>query len=71
MIQRKRYLELCQTNAVIPKSSRVDCDGIAYFPKALYIRFDEKGGVVNVAVLQDISAANSFVNAPLESVKEC
>lgn len=68
-MERKRYLELCQRNAVQPKSVVVWLDGIGYYPIEYRLGFDKGGKTVHRAVLQDIKA-NSVMNCPLEGVKE-
>ena len=68
-MERKRYLELCQRNAVQPKSVVVWLDGIGYYPIEYRLGFDKDGKSVHRAVLQDMKA-NSVMNCPLEEVKE-
>lgn len=53
MIDRKRYLELCQQNASFPKSVLVDYNGQNCYPKSLTIWFDSKGSVQNTANIID------------------
>ena len=68
-MERKRYLELCQRNAVQPKSVVVWFDGTGYYPIEYRLWFDKDGKSVHRAVLKDIKA-NSVINCPLEGVKE-
>lgn len=68
-MERKRYLELCQRNAVQPKSVVVWLDGIGYYPIEYRLCFDKEGKTVHRAVLQDMKA-NSIINCSLEGVKE-
>ena len=68
-MERKRYLELCQRNAVQPKSVVVWLDGIGYYPIEYRLGFDDKGNAVHRAVLHDMKA-NGVINCPLEGVKE-
>lgn len=68
-MERKRYLELCQRNAVDPGKSFVYIDGIGYYPMEYRLCFDKDGKTVHRAVLKDIKA-NSIVNCTLEVVKE-
>jgi hypothetical protein len=68
-VERKRYLELCQRNAVQPKSVVVWFDGIGYYPIEYRLCFDNTGKTIHRAVLHDIKA-NSVINCPLEEVKE-
>jgi hypothetical protein len=68
-VERKRYLELCQRNAVQPKSVVVWFDGIGYYPIEYRLGFDGEGKSVHRAVLHDMKA-NSIINCSLEEVKE-
>ena len=68
-MERKHYLELCQRNAVQPKSVVVWFDGIGYRPIEYRLRFNEKGEVIHTAVLKDLKA-NCLVNCDLERVEE-
>lgn len=68
-MERKRYLELCQRNAVQPKSVVVQLDGIGYYPIEYRLGFDKDGKSAHRAVLQDMKA-KSVINCPLEGVKE-
>ena len=68
-MDRKKYLQLCQQNAVYPKSVIVWFDGIGYHPIEYRFGFDEKGNSVHKAVLHDLKA-NSIINCPLEGVNE-
>ncbi len=68
-MERKRYLELCQRNAVQPKSVVVWLDGIGCYPIEYRLGFDGEGKSVHRAVLHDMKA-NSVINCPLEGVKE-
>lgn len=68
-MERKRYLELCQRNAVQPKSVVVLFDGIGYYPIDYRLGFDGDGKSVHKAVLHD-TKANSIMNCLLDEVKE-
>lgn len=68
-MERKRYLELCQRNAVQPKSVVVWLDEIGYYPINYQLGFDGEGKSVHKAVLHAIKA-NSVMNCLLEEVKE-
>ena len=68
-MERKRYLELCQRNAVQPKSVVVWFDGIGYYPIEYRLGFDSEGKTIHRAVLHDMNA-NSITNGPLEEVNE-
>jgi hypothetical protein len=68
-MERKRYLELCQKNAISKRSAVVLCDGIRYYPEKIQIWFNEKGETQNTAVLIDENE-NCVVFAKLEKVEE-
>lgn len=54
MIERKRYLELCQKNAVFPNSVIVYYKGGKCYPISFLMWFDEKGRAQNSAILHSI-----------------
>ena len=68
-MERKRYLELCQQNAIKPKSVFVCFENTKYYPVEYRLCFDINGETVNRAVLQD-TKANSIVNCLLKEVEE-
>ena len=68
-MERKRYLELCQLNAVYPATKTVLFDGIKYHPMKLKISFDEKGRTKNTAIIKD-TRCNSYIHASLERLEE-
>ena len=70
MIERKRYLELCQMNAVNPESAKVMCDKYGeYYPKSYTIDFNDKGETIHYCTLKDLKA-NCLVSAFLCDLKE-
>lgn len=68
-MDRKRYLELCQVNAVFPKSAKVDCGGIQFYPQKLVIWFDKHGHVINSARMTSV-VGNSCQEALIEDIEE-
>ena len=68
-MERKRYLELCQKNAVYGKTALVLYDGNEYYPEKIQIWFDERGSTKNTAVLLDKNK-KSVVFSQLERVEE-
>ena len=68
-MQRKRYLELCQINAVYPKSKTVVHDGIEYYPQSFQILFDEHGATVDVGWMKD-KKANCIVCRKVKEIAE-
>ena len=69
MIDRKRFLELCQKNAINPNSAKVIYRNAEYYPIELTISFNSKGETNNSAILKDANS-NSYVRAKIEAVKE-
>ena len=67
-MERKRYLELCQQNA-ITKSVKVVLDEIEYHPYSYTLYFDCQGKSVHRADLKDVKS-NTLINCPLAQVKE-
>ena len=78
MIERKKYLEMCQRVAILPSgvqnlkqnvpdNLKVVYDGIAYYPVSLDISFDKDGNVINTAILHSLTA-NSVIERNLKDV---
>ena len=78
MIERKKYLEMCQKVSVlpsgvlgikqnIPDDLKVIYDGVAYYPMSINIGFDNDGKVINVAIIHSLKA-NSTISAKLEDI---
>ena len=53
MIDRKRYLEMCQKNAVYRDAVKVYYNGSAFYPVSLEIWFDGFGATHNSAVMKN------------------
>lgn len=68
-MERKMFLELCQQNAMDPRSVFVLFDGAKYYPIEYRLCFDENGKTIHRAVLLDCNL-NSVTNCPLDEVKE-
>lgn len=69
IVERKRYLELCQKNSVYEKSVLVLHDGTEYYPQKIQVWFDKKGKTKNTAILLD-KKSNSVVHCRVEEVFE-
>lgn len=69
MIERKRYLELCQKSSVDRGSVKVLYDGSEYFPHSYRLWFDKQGNTCHGAILRDIRA-NSIIECRLQDVSE-
>ena len=78
MIERKKYLEMCQRVAILPSgvqnlkqnvpdNLKVVYDGIAYYPVSLDISFDKDCNVINTAILHSLTA-NSVIERNLKDV---
>ena len=79
MIERKKYLEMCQMVAVLPSgvfgikqnvpdNLKVVYEGIAYYPVSVDISFDKDGKVINKAIIHSLHA-NSIIEANLKDVE--
>lgn len=69
MIERKRYLELCQMNAVYPDTVVVNYNGAKYHPVSYLMWFDRKGSPNNTAVLHSVGQ-RVYTQASLADVWE-
>ncbi len=69
MIERKRYIELCQKNAVYHNSVIVYYQGVKYYPISYLMWFDKKGNVQNTAILHSIKS-RSYMQVKLLDVWE-
>lgn len=73
MIERKKFLELCQRNAVYPDSVEVafrDLPNVFYNPISLNIWFDKKGVARNTAVIKQVGT-QSVIYADLFKLDCC
>lgn len=69
MIERKRYLELCQINSINDPCKKILWEGIEYFPQKLVLWFDKNGNVQNTGRM--ISAVGkSVLEAKLSDLEE-
>ena len=68
IMERKRYLELCQRYAV-GGDIRVKYKDTEYHPYRYELGFDSSGKSIHTAILKDLKA-NSVVYVMLENVKE-
>lgn len=79
MIERKKYIEMCQKVSVLPSGIfgikqnvpgdlKVVYDGIAYYPVSLNISFDKEGKVINTAIIHSLHA-NSIIETNLKDVE--
>ena len=68
-MERNRFLQLCQKEAVEPKSVIVYYDGAKYYPENLTIWFNGKGETQNTARLVSVVGC-SMVCARVSDVEE-
>lgn len=66
-MERRKYLELCQKNAVGVEGVFVEYGGTKYLPISLSIWFNEKGEGQNTAILQDVNG-KSIINCRLQDI---
>jgi hypothetical protein len=77
MIERKRFFEMCQRCAVLPKSAGIAVEvqreltvrwkDIVFYPVGYELFFDDKGNPIHSAILHDMKA-NSVVRVNFEEV---
>ena len=67
-MERKKYLELCQKNAVGIKGIFVKYNGVKYIPISLSLWFNDKGEGQNTVVLSDLSG-KSIINCRLQDIE--
>lgn len=69
MIERKKYLEMCQKNAIYPNSIKVRAAQAEYFPQKLVIWFDKDGKTKNTCRMLDINA-RSVIELDIGEIEE-
>jgi hypothetical protein len=69
IVERKRYLELCQKCAA-GCDIRVKYKDTEYYPYRYELGFDGSGKPIHTAILKDLKA-NSVVCVAFKDVKEC
>ena len=68
-MERKRYLELCQKNAVFGDWKPVIYGGRFYYPKKYELGFNEKGEAIHGAILKNNNNCGT-IYCNLELVEE-
>lgn len=53
-MERKRYLELCQRNAVFGNQCLVSYGGRVYYPKRYELAFNDAGKTLHGAILRNV-----------------
>ena len=65
-----KYLQLCQLNAVYPKSRKVKFDGDEYYPVNYILGYDKTGKATHTAQIQSVSAGQCHLFVKLKEVEE-
>ena len=66
-MERKKYLELCQQNAVYPFSKTVEYEGSEHYPMSYELGFEKNGQSTHTAILLDKNK-KSVIRCDLEGV---
>lgn len=69
MIDRKRYLEICQKNAVYRDAQKVIYNGMVFYPVSLEIWFDGFGATQNTAIMRN-EKSNCITKCRIEDIME-
>ena len=65
-----KYLQLCQLNAVYPKSRKVKFDGDEYYPLKYILSYDKTGQATHTAQIQSVKAGQCHLFVKLSEVEE-
>ena len=65
-----KYLQLCQLNAVYPKSRKVKFDGDEYYPLKHILSYDKQGQATHTAQIQSVNAGQCHLFVKLSEVEE-
>ena len=69
-MERTKYLQLCQLNAVYPKSRKVKVDGDEYYPLKYILSYDKQGQATHTAQIQSVKANQCHLFVKLSEVEE-
>ena len=69
-MDRTKYLQLCQMNAVYPKSRKVKFDGDEYYPVNYILGYDKTGQATHIAQIQSVNAGQCHLFVKLSEVEE-
>jgi hypothetical protein len=69
-MDRTKYLQLCQLNAVYPKSRKVKFDGDEYYPLKYILGYDKTGQATHTAQIQSVNAGQCHLFVRLSEVEE-
>lgn len=69
-MDRMKYLQLCQLNAVYPKSRRVKFDDAEYYPVNYILGYDKTGQATHTAQIQSVNAGQCHLFVKLSEVEE-
>jgi hypothetical protein len=68
-MDRTKYLQLCQLNAVYPKSRKVKFDGDEYYPLKYILSYDKQGQATHTAQIQSVNAGQCHLFVKLSEVE--
>ena len=69
-MDRTKYLQLCQLNAVYKKSKKVKYDGHEYYPVNYILGFDKAGQARHTAEIESAKADQCHMFVKLSEVEE-
>ena len=69
-MERTKYLQLCQLNAVYPKSRKVKFDGHEYYPVNYILGYDKTGQTTHTAQIKNVKAGQCHLFVRLSEVEE-
>ena len=69
-MERTEYLQLCQLNAVYPKSKKVKFDGDEYYPLKYILSYDKQSQATHTAQIQSVKANQCHLFVKLSEVEE-
>ena len=69
-MERTKYLQLCQLNAVYPKSRKVKFDGDEYYPLKYILGYEKDGSPTHTAQIQSVNAGQCHLFVKLSEVEE-
>lgn len=69
-MDRAKYLQLCQLNAVYPKSRKVKFDDAEYYPVNYILGYDKTGQATHTAQIQSVNAGQCHLFVKLKEVEE-
>lgn len=68
-MDRTKYLQLCQLNAVYPKSRKVKYVGNDYYPINYILGYDKEGNATHTAQIESVKAGQCHLFVNLSEVE--